>query len=283
MGAWRKSLILLCVLAGSAAGAAERMGPPLPRTGTDAICYWLSAAARAHGLPLDYFARLLWKESRFDIKAVSPKGAQGIAQFMPATARIRGLRDPFEPEQAIWASAAFLADLRRAYGNWGLAAAAYNAGGGRVERLLRDGSRLPRETRDYVYSITGQPATWFTEPGREVASRPLEEGKSFEESCRRLPIIATRAFAPSASAGWQPWGAQVAGSMRSSGAARQAFARVKRRFRPLLNDKAPMVLRKRLGGRRFYAAMIGAGSRQEARLLCTRLRRAGGYCVVRRN
>jgi len=52
-----------------------------------------------------FFARLIWKESRFDIKAVSPAGAQGVAQFMPATAKRRGLADPFDPEQAIPASA----------------------------------------------------------------------------------------------------------------------------------------------------------------------------------
>ena len=88
------------------------------------ICRLIEAAAEKFGLPKPFFARLIWKESRFDIKAVSPVGAQGVAQFMPATAKIRGLADPFDPEQAIPASASYLAELKAAYGNFGLAAAA---------------------------------------------------------------------------------------------------------------------------------------------------------------
>src|SRR5690606_41926809 len=63
-----------------------------------------------------------------DLNAVSYKGAQGIAQFMPGTAEERGLADPFEPKSAIGHSASLLTDLRREFGNFGLAAAAYNAG-----------------------------------------------------------------------------------------------------------------------------------------------------------
>ena len=53
----------------------------------------------------DFFARLIWKESRFDPNAVSPAGAEGIAQFMPGTAAMRGLKNSFDIEQAIPASA----------------------------------------------------------------------------------------------------------------------------------------------------------------------------------
>ena len=58
-----------------------------------------------------FFARLLWKESLFDAAAVSPAGAQGIAQFMPGTAKLRGLSDAFNPAEALYASAAYLAEL----------------------------------------------------------------------------------------------------------------------------------------------------------------------------
>src|SRR5205814_6611619 len=64
--------------------------------------------------------------------AVSPKGAEGIAQFMPGTAAERGLANPFDPEQAIPHAARFLAELKRRFGNLGMAAAAYNAGPARV-------------------------------------------------------------------------------------------------------------------------------------------------------
>ena len=75
--------------------------------GPERICTLIRNAAVAHGLPADFFARLIWKESRFDIRALSPAGAQGIAQFMPQTAKIRGLKDPWDPAQAIPASAHF--------------------------------------------------------------------------------------------------------------------------------------------------------------------------------
>ena len=119
----------------------ERVDPDADKKTYDAaaLCGLISAAAEEHGLPKPYFARLIWKESRFKINAVSPAGAQGIAQFMPATAMRRKLRDPFDPEQAIPASAAYLADLREDFGNLGLAAAAYNSGEERVTRWLAKG------------------------------------------------------------------------------------------------------------------------------------------------
>ena len=58
-------------------------------------------AARAHELPVHFFMRLIWQESRFKPHAVSHAGAQGIAQFMPGTAQWRGLADPFEPSRAL--------------------------------------------------------------------------------------------------------------------------------------------------------------------------------------
>jgi soluble lytic murein transglycosylase-like protein len=66
--------------------------------------------------------------------AVSRAGAQGVAQFMPATARWRCLADPFDSLEAIAQSAKLLRDLGREFGNLGLAAAAYNAGKGTCER-----------------------------------------------------------------------------------------------------------------------------------------------------
>src|SRR5262249_632779 len=84
------------------------------------ICDALAAAATENDLPVDFFARLIWQESRFDPTAVSRAGAQGVAQFMPATANARGLADPFDPIEAIAQSAKLLRDLRREFGNLGL-------------------------------------------------------------------------------------------------------------------------------------------------------------------
>ncbi|MEL6268086.1 MAG: transglycosylase SLT domain-containing protein, partial [Pseudomonadota bacterium] len=61
------------------------------------ICALIETSDERHGLPPSYFARLIWRESRFDARALSPKGAQGIAQFMPGTAKMVGLADPWDP------------------------------------------------------------------------------------------------------------------------------------------------------------------------------------------
>jgi hypothetical protein len=112
-------------------------------------------AATAHTLPVGYFLRLIRQESGFNPNSVSRAGAQGIAQFMPGTAFDRGLRDPFDPAEALPKSAELLHDLRDHFGNLGLAAAAYNAGSERVHRWLAGKSQLPQETIDYVRVITG--------------------------------------------------------------------------------------------------------------------------------
>ena len=57
------------------------------------LCTAIDYFARINHLPPDYLARLVWRESTFRSDAVSPKGAQGIAQFMPGTAKLRGVRD----------------------------------------------------------------------------------------------------------------------------------------------------------------------------------------------
>ena len=130
------ALVLLAAPAGAednaasqAAAGAKEAGEALagPKPFVDIVCPIMQQQAEARGLPPMPFVRLIWKESRFNPQAVSPKGAQGIAQFMPGTAEERGLDDPFEPKAAIMHSASLLADLRREFGNFGLAAAAYNA------------------------------------------------------------------------------------------------------------------------------------------------------------
>jgi soluble lytic murein transglycosylase-like protein len=67
----------------------------------DDVCRALEQSAAENALPVEFFARVIWQESRFDARAVSPKGAEGIAQFMPRTASWHGLADPFEPVEAL--------------------------------------------------------------------------------------------------------------------------------------------------------------------------------------
>jgi hypothetical protein len=77
---------------------------------------------------------------------------------MPKVAEEWGLKNPFDPHAALVASARFLRSLYNQFGNWGLAAAAYNGGMGRVQKWIDKRGKLPDETRHYVMTITGVPA-----------------------------------------------------------------------------------------------------------------------------
>lgn len=137
------------------------------------VCEAIRDAAVQSGIPVGFFARLLWQESNFRSDEISTAGARGIAQFMPQTAAEVGLDDPFDPLQAIPASAKFIRKLHNQFGNLGLAAAAYNAGGGRIEKWLSRRGPLPQETRAYVKIITGNKAEdWATES--KIVSLPTD-------------------------------------------------------------------------------------------------------------
>ena len=195
--------------------------PPKSRVVTTArICDLIDVHARLNGLPSDFFARLIWKESRFDPDAVSPAGAEGIAQFMPGTADMRGLANSFDIEQALPASARYLAELKAGFGNLGLAAAAYNAGESRVSRWLASGGFLPLETEDYVLDIMGEPADNFAEPGYAGTIRPLDPKQSFGAACRDMRTINAETIAMATILA-KPWGIQVAGNFRRAAAIRQ--------------------------------------------------------------
>src|SRR6476646_1632328 len=139
--------------------------PPAANPPTaDDVCRTLEEAAAENGLPVEFFARVIWQESRFNARAVSPKGASGIAQFMPQTASWHGLADPFDPIEALRHSASTLREQRDRFRNLGLAAAAYNAGPGRVGAWLTSHRPLPGETRNYVTTVTGRTADEWASP-----------------------------------------------------------------------------------------------------------------------
>jgi hypothetical protein len=122
------------------------------------LCSAAASVAEANDLPIPFFANLIQQESGWKPHVVSPAGAQGIAQFMPRVARAYGLHNPFDPIHALAVSGKFLRELLQQFGNLGLAAAAYNAGPGRVQAWIAKRGKLPAETRGYVLNITGQPA-----------------------------------------------------------------------------------------------------------------------------
>ena len=158
------------------------------------ICTIVVESAHSNDLPLPFFIRLLFQESGFKPDVVSRAGAQGIAQFMPETAATVGLSNPFDPIQAIAASARLLGDLVRRFGNLGLAAAAYNAGPRRTQDWLDKKGRLPEETQHYVKTITGRPAeTW---KGRVKAG--LAAVLPREAPCQEaVTVIAVKTSGPS--------------------------------------------------------------------------------------
>ncbi len=109
-------------------------------------------AARRHGVPEDLFLKLVQQESGFNPKARSNKGALGLAQLMPETARLLRV-DPTDPYQNLDGGARYLMQQYRAFGNWRLALAAYNAGPGAVQK--HGGVPPFRETQNYVKVILG--------------------------------------------------------------------------------------------------------------------------------
>lgn len=100
---------------------------------------------------------------------------EGIAQFMPERAAERGLADPRDPHFAIPHAARLLADLRCQFGNLGLAAAAYNAGPGRVSEWLRGSGMRPAETRASVQLVTGQPVERWRGLGQVSSQEPTKQ------------------------------------------------------------------------------------------------------------
>jgi hypothetical protein len=120
-------------LSGAGGGAVAAAGATLPSFVPSRFRAPLVAAARRWNVSAALLAAQLMAESNFNPFAVSPAGAQGIAQFMPGTAAAYGLADPFDPVAAIDAQAHLMADLIRQLGSPELALAGYNAGPGAVE------------------------------------------------------------------------------------------------------------------------------------------------------
>jgi hypothetical protein len=173
-------------------------------------CNAIETFATRHGLDPHFFARLIWQESRFDPNARSPAGAEGIAQFMPATARRRGLTDSYNPAEALEHSAQYLAEMARRYGNIGLAAIGYNGGERRAEGLIAGTGGLARETVDYVRIITGVPHASWVGDDTPAPDLRLSDTLPFDRAChdlarnRRMSALAPHEPAI------QPWGIQVA-------------------------------------------------------------------------
>lgn len=254
--------------------------PPTP----DDICHALEQDAAENQLPVEFFARVIWQESRFNAQAVSRKGAEGIAQFMPATADYRGLVDPFDPIEALKNSAAYLHDLEQKFGNLGLAAAAYNAGPGRVSAFLASHRPLPGETRNYVAIITGWTVDeWASATPPKTSETTIPQGVP----CTRLAnlILAPKAQAQRMAAYVPRWGMQLTANWSES-KAWAIYRTIAKKYANLIGDREPIVIRSHgigLGSAMRYNIRIADDNRRYLETFCAKLIAAGGACVVLRN
>jgi hypothetical protein len=260
----------------------------------EAICLMIESAAQANNLPLEFFARVIWQESRFQADAVGPmtrsgQRAQGIAQFMPGTANERGLLNPFNPVQALPKSAEFLAELRDQFGNLGLAAAAYNAGPKRVQDWLAGSGGMPQETRNYVLAITGSMIDDWAKAGKGgkmPASAPPTSCHELMALLKRAPnpfILELEEHVKLAAA--KVWGVQLAAGFDRNKALAM-YARAIKNLSAVIGDRDPSILSSTLrsrGNHAFYQVRIGADTRPEADDLCNKIRKAGGACFVLKN
>lgn len=270
--------------------------PIKPVVATDAqrsICLLIESSARANDLPVGFFARVIWQESRFRANAVGPvtrsgRRAQGIAQFMPGTAAERQLLDPFDPIQALPKSAEFLRDLRRQFGNLGLAAAAYNAGPRRVREWLDGAGPMPSQTRHYVYAITGSTVEQWSKGG-DATDKKQQGGADcgvLIATLKRAPNPFVEALETRVVQGnLQPWGVILTAGFSRTAILGQ-YAALARRQTDVLAGLDPSIVETRLltrGSRPFYQVRIGAPDRAGAYDLCNRIRRNHGACVIMRN
>jgi hypothetical protein len=260
----------------------------------EAMCLMIESAAKAQDLPLEFFARVIWQESRFQSDAVGPvtrsgQRAQGIAQFMPGTANERRLLDPFDPVQALPKSAEFLNELRNQFGNLGLAAAAYNAGPRRVQEWLTGSGYMPQETRNYVIAITGT----SVDDWAGAAKNGNKNGKTLDRaptsSCRELMTLlnpfVTQLEQHVKLGADRLWGVQLAAGFNRDKALAM-YSRAIKQLSAVIGDRDPSLLGTMLrsrGTRIFYQVRIGTDTRPAADDLCNRIRRAGGACFVLRN
>ena len=228
----------------------------------------------------------------------------------PATAAGRGLADPFEPARALDESAAYLRELRQQFGNLGLAAAAYNAGPGRVGRWLAGTAGLPAETIGYVEIVTGHAAfEWRGTPPPVLTPEPGFSCGAFagDAGRRRAPATIEDPTLPPPKA----WAVILVASFNRV-ALTAEYAATRAKLAKVFGDKGveperpakapatggpdaadrqpagppvPLVRRRHLGGEpaKKYVVQIETNDRASSNRICKRLEAAGGNCVVLRN
>ena len=258
-------------------------------TNASSICEVIESAAAANGLPFEFFAQVIWQESRFRSDSVGPithtgQRAQGIAQFMPMTAAERLLHDPFDPIQALPKSAEFLRELWAQFGNLGLAAAAYNAGPQRVRDWLAGKRTLPSETQLYVRNVTGRSMQEWVRLDQNFLTVTVSK----EMPCVQTMKLAARSQSSPSVVQPKPasyWGVQLLGD-RSEIKAVVAYRQLQRKHEAILGSYEPVIIRTTIkvsAAPIWTRVRVDANSREAAQTLCLRLRAAGESCLVAHN
>jgi hypothetical protein len=230
---------------------------PHQQTTAEDICRTVEQAATENQLPVDFFARVIWQESRFNERAVGPKGAKGIAQFMPKTAVFRGLADPFDPISSLENAARYLADLRKRFGNLGLAAAGYNAGPARVREWLDGKGALPRETRNYVAITTGWTAIEWASPSPPRAADTMIP-RGFPCASIAHLVLAPLTQAGRIAACMPPRGTHLTANWSKARTWTAAYPTQQERLATVNGDREPIMLRRRFGNLGLAAACSNA-------------------------
>jgi hypothetical protein len=248
-------------------------------------CQALMDAAAAHNLPPDFFVRLIRQESNFDPSSVSHKGAQGIAQFMPGTARWRGLADPLNRSRRCRSQhdGSVNCASNLAISDWQPLRITRDPR--RVQEWLGGRGNLPGETRAYVRIITGRSAEEWAQGNivDEAIGLPGQLPCDQLVSGVRIQPGITVTTRDRTSAG--EWGLQLLGNWSESQALSD-YKALQKRFQPVLGDRPPMIIRSRMAGRGgapWYLIRVAEGTRDRARQLCSRFEAIGGSCLVFRN
>ena len=274
-----------CEDAGEATRTSAAFSPLVSLRGYEHICSTIRSAAADNGLPEDFFVKLIWQESRFQPNARSRAGAQGIAQFMPKTALWRGLYNPFDPIEALRESASFLRELRTTFGNLGLAAAAYNAGPGRLSRWLSGKDSLPQETIEYVRIVTGKSIEeWSSAISSRWTGVPLPNDVPCSTLARLVSSSPTSLDKPVLPSNWAPWGVQLLGNWKQ-GEVLAGYEKLRRRHLAVLQDKEPLIVVTYgpSGMSKRFLVRVAESTRQEAEQLCFKLRQEGTSCFAVNN
>jgi hypothetical protein len=204
---------------------------------------------------------------------------------MPATAVRVGLRNPFDPFEAIIKSAEHLRDLRKQFGSLGLAAAAYNAGPKRVQDWLAQARGLPQETEAYVRIVTGRSAVeWRTrDPTLSLSLQGIPCPQlALHAPTRHTPKKELRT-APLRGTAELPWGVQLVGSV-SETSALAAYRVMQKKHAAVLGAHLPLLLRDNVGkNAAWYRVRVSFANRESAEKLCSSLRASGERCLVQRN